>query len=151
MGLILISKFIFKFQKYLDVKEQIEMQKKLEYGLAVSKLQDSILKKERLISEKDIQVESLKNHINDLIDANIFIYYNNYIEFLKKEILHQEQIIIEQEQEVNEVKLNLLKAMKETKIISKLKENETKEFNIQEVKDEQEQLDEIISYKYNNR
>ena len=146
-----MAKFDFRLQRYLDVKEQLENQKKLEYAQANLDYENAKNKKLILLEELDNQVKSFRQNIENQVLVKNISQYNDYIEILKKDIIKQEQVIHQKKKVVDIKKLELLRINKETKIITKLKENKYEEFLQEEKLLEEKYIDEIVSYKYNKK
>ena len=104
-----------------------------------------------LLEELDNQVKSFRQNIENQVLVKNISQYNDYIEILKKDIIKQEQVIHQKKKVVDIKKLELLRINKETKIITKLKENKYEEFLQEEKLLEEKYIDEIVSYKYNKK
>jgi flagellar protein FliJ len=146
-----MPKFNFKLKKYLNLKQQLETQKKMEYAAASNELEKSKLKKYSLIDEIDSQIQNFRTNITFKISSNKFSNINDYIELLKKRIIEQEKIILKNEKIVETKRLELVEAVKETKMIVKLEEKDYERYLKEENLHEQKIVDEIISYKYSQR
>jgi flagellar protein FliJ len=135
----------------LDVKKQLETQKKLEYSISLTALRDSELKKKLLEDDISDQIESFKQNINNTIDGNVFRYFNDYIELLKKKLIEQDKIILDNKIKAESKRQELVEAMKQSKMMNKLKDNDLSEFYKSEQQKEYKVIDEIVSYKHNRR
>jgi flagellar protein FliJ len=135
----------------LDVKKQLETQKKLEYSISLTALRDSELKKKLLEDDISDQIESFKQNINNTIDGNVFRYFNDYIELLKKKSIEQDKIILDNKIKAESKRQELVEAMKQSKMMNKLKDNDLSEFYKSEQQKEYKVIDEIVSYKHNRR
>lgn len=144
-----MAKFIFSMSSILSLKSRIEEQKRQELGEAITKLEDEKAIFEEFNKQKQISLVKLKHDMNDKINAVNFKNINNYIEFIKKKISIQMDVIIEAEKHVEKKRLELLEATKEKKMFEKIKEKKYEEYIAEEKKQEQKVIDEIVSYKYN--
>lgn len=144
-----MAKFTFRLQSFLNIKEKLEEQRKTEYGEAISKLEDAKNTLNQIFAKKQNTILSMQNNINNAIHPNQLKNFNDYLAFLDKEVIRQEQVIEEKKQDVEKARLVLIEAMKERKKIENLKEKEKEEYLKEEFKEEQKIIDEIVSYKYN--
>ncbi len=138
--------FNFKLEKVLKYKKTIENYKKNQYGTVQRRLNNEEDKlrtfnqyKNNLKNEKNLS--ATKTKVGDLM------MYNNYINHVATKIKFQEEVITETKEELEEVKEELIIALKEKKIFEKLKENEYKEYLYQLKKQEEKQIDTLVSYK----
>ncbi len=143
--------FKFRLQSFLNVKQKVEDQKKLEYGKALGKLEEEKNEKIRLEEEQNQAVMNFRNSIEASINPQEFQSYNRYLELMKKRIRDQIILIDMAEKTVEKKRLELVESMKERKMLDVLKENDKVEYMKEEQKAEQKIVDEIVSYQYNNK
>lgn len=143
--------FVYKLQSYLGVKEKIEEQKKLEYGKSLSKLEAERFEKNQLENKKSSTVEGFRKSITDGINPYALNGYNNYIGFVKKKIRDQEIVVQIAEKEAEKKRLELVEAMKERKMLDKLKEKAKDVYMKEQLHKEQKIVDEVVSYQYNKK
>lgn len=167
-----MAKFIFKMQSILDIKFRLEDQAKTAYGEARARLnkEEEILekledkksyyeertrslisyseekeKKDQIVfDEKDTMVISPKLNIKDIITCE------NGIETIKYHIKVQKIRIKQAEHELETAREKLNKAMIERKTYEKLKENAFEDFKKEIEAEEQKEIDELVSFKFNN-
>lgn len=143
--------FVFRLQGYLDIKEKIEDQKKLEYGKSLAKLEEQRRIKQELLNEKKSNIISFKNSILGGVKPNELNNYNKYIDFVKKKIEKQNIEIQKAENEAESKRLELVEAMKNRKMLETLKERDKEEYMKEVLKKEQRVTDEIVSYQYSGK
>lgn len=140
--------FTFKLQRLLDVRIKLEETKKSEFLEAKKKLDDEIdkktqldLKKSNLICEvrEMIETSNIRSGIND---------YNKYINYLKEQIVTIEKNIEVLKEVVNAKQKELVDAVKDRKIIEKMRERELEKYKKEELKIEENIVNEIVSYNY---
>ncbi len=141
--------FKFRLQSYLNVKEKIEEQRKLEYSKAIAKLEEEKMKMDFLIKQKSDTINNFKSSLEMRINPQLYNDYNNYIEALKKEIEIQNSLVKKAEAFVEERRKALVEAVKERKILDKLKENKKIDYTKEEILKDAKLVDEIVSYKFN--
>ena len=146
-----MAKFIFRLQSYLGVKEQLEEQKKNEYGRALRLLEEERERKRRLEQELEDNVLLFKKALGQSIAPVEIRRYNNRIELLKVWIIEQEGRVKAAEQFAEEKRLELVEAMKERKALETVKERNYEEYLKEEQRAEQAVTDGIVSYQYSGR
>ncbi len=144
-----MKKFTFRLQVVLNMREKTLEDKRLEMAQVVKRLNVQIEKLEGL-KEKQERLTSELNGIydNDEIDIGGIYTYKSFIAKLFDDIRNQEKIITEwrkllriKQNEVNE-------ALKQVKILEKLKEKEEKKFNDFINYQEAKEIDDIVTTRY---
>ena len=143
-----MAKFKFRLQDFLTLRERLEEQKKQEYGLAVAKLEREKQTLAALHRDKDRHVNSFREKIHVKIEPFQFQIHNDYIEWLKKKITEQEKVVILAQNHVHQKRQELVEAMKNKKVLEKLREKELAVFFREQTIAEQKILDEVVSYRY---
>lgn len=146
-----MSKFIFKMQNFLNVKEKLEEQKKIDYGNAVSKLEKEQQILKNLKQQKQELIKNIKNNIKNQVYFDQLQNINNYIVFIDKQIYEQKQCLNDAYKQVEQARNNLVEAVKDTKTLQSLKDNEREKYFFLEGQKEQKNVDELVSYKYNKK
>jgi flagellar FliJ protein len=146
-----MARFNFRLQQFLNVKEQIEDQKEIEYGQAIRRLEEEKEKKRRLEQKKENEINAFRKSLQDMIKPPDLRRYNNTIEHIKKKIVEQEKRIEAAQIYAEQKRLELVEAMKERKAMDKVKENAFEAYTRDEMLAEQKQIDELVSYKYTER
>lgn len=144
-----MKKFTFRLQVVLNMREKTLEDKRLEMAQVVKRLNVQIEKLEGL-KQKQERLTSELNGIydKDEIDIGGIYTYKSFIAKLFDEIRNQEKIITEwrkllriKQNEVNE-------ALKQVKILEKLKEKEEKKFNDFINYQEAKEIDDIVTTRY---
>ncbi len=143
-----MAKFKFELQNILRIKEKLESQRKTEFGEAIAYREKQKQIKQELVDQKQDEINNFRESLGEKIQPEKTAVYNDYIQVLKHRITKQEDVIIEAKKQTELRRQALESAMKEHKIFGKLRENRLNEFRIEEVKAEQKETDERISYKY---
>ena len=143
--------FKFKFQKALDYKLELEenakhiLHEKIEEENIEKKKLEGIIEKERLFL---IEYEKIKR---GRLDLNKLKEYQNYLEVIEKEKKIQGEILEKLSLEVKKAEENYFEARKERKIFDRLKEKSEEEYKMEEIKKEQNVMDEISNNIFNRR
>ena len=145
-----MTKFKFKLQTLLKVKTQMEDNLKNDLGKAIHKLQEEKAKLRRLEFEKNRYIMEFNEKSRKTTVSNL-IKFNNYISFLAAKILDQKENINLASRNVDKIREELIKTVKEREILDKLKEKKYDVFQKDQLKDEQRLNDEIVSFKQIHR
>ncbi|HHV99004.1 MAG TPA: flagellar export protein FliJ [Clostridiaceae bacterium] len=143
-----MAKFNFKLQSVLDLKIQMEDNKKNEFGSAVQKLEYEKKVLENIKDEKEKNINAFGNELKNKAKVSTLRQINSYISLLGQKIEVQKENVNKASNIVDKKREELLEAVKERKIMDKLKEKEYNLFLKQELKEEQKIIDEIISFKH---
>jgi flagellar FliJ protein len=143
--------FVFSLQAVLDYRKNIEekilsefLGKKRELALEELKLQNLIKEWSNLIGElRKMQNKSL--HVDDIAR------YVSYVEQVRENENKQNIIIAQASEQLEAKRMELLDAVKKTKIIVKLKERHAEEYKNAEQAFEQKNSDEMAVLKFGRR
>lgn len=140
--------FKFELQPVLALKEKLEDNKKRELGLANTKHEKLIDEKSSLMSLHNEAYGEIRKQYGTQLNMNDLKQLNYYTSRLNKQIETKEIEIVQAEQEVHKKRNELLEAVKQRKILENLREIKLEQFKGEEVKAENQIVDEIVSYKY---
>ena len=142
-----MARFKFRLQSVLTVKEKIEDLKKNEFGKAMMALAEAQRIKAEMEAARDKAIDDFRREIHEGIDPIAFGRYNQFIDNVKLAIIRQEFVVEQCEAFVEQKRQELVEAMRDRKTLETLKDNDFEEFLIEEKKQEQKVVDEIVSYK----
>ncbi len=146
-----MAKFVYKMQSLLNIKEKLEEQEKTAYGLARAVLNEEEEKLAQLVAKKNRYVEEKRQKMSELL---------NVIELSKLEqAIHSTELLIKDqilavkraEKTVALAQIRLENAMKERKIQEKLRENALEEFKKEMEAAEQQEINELVTFRFGNR
>jgi flagellar FliJ protein len=143
-----MAKFVFKLQSVLNLRKQKEDSIKNELANAMKKLEAE----KRKLSELETMLEDTVREFNEKTKKTTvhkLIEFNEYLSLLNSRIKEQKENVNNAVQYVDKVREELVKAVKERKILEKLRERQFEEFLLEQKKLEQKTNDEIVSYNYN--
>lgn len=141
----------FKLESVLKLRENIEQVKKRELGIATGNKQQLENKKENLVNKKtSIQGEARQGASKNL-DVQHLKELRLYATYIDGQIQGVNLDIVKANQVVEEKKLEVAEAMKQRKMIEKLKEIKRQQLYEEEKRQEINLLDEIVSYKYTTK
>lgn len=143
-----MTKFIFRLQPVLNIKLQKEENLKNELGKVIQKLEAEKRELARLefslnSAVDDFNKKTVKSTVIKLIE------YNEYMSYLNSKIKIQKENVNYAAYNVDKVREELLTAVKERKILDKLKEKKQEEYLQEGKRLEQKTNDEIVSYNHN--
>ncbi|MDQ7817307.1 MAG: flagellar FliJ family protein [Melioribacteraceae bacterium] len=135
-----MSKFIFKFDSIIRVKEVLEKKVLKEISLIEKEIENAHFKKNSLINKKRALFDSITSgHIKvfEFKSAKI------HIKSIEKDIHNIEKKIKELENRKEQKKGELIQRKKELKIFETLKENKLEEFIFENSKEDLKIMNEI--------
>ncbi|HOQ06578.1 MAG TPA: flagellar export protein FliJ [Clostridiales bacterium] len=144
-----MAKFIFKMQSVLNIRKQKEDSIKNELADAMRKLEAE----KRKLAELEDRLENTVREFNEKTKKSTvheLIEFNEYLSVLNSRIRSQKENVNIAAQYVDKVREELVKAMKDRKILEKLKDRQYEQFLMEQKKLEQKTNDEIVSYNYND-
>jgi len=144
-----MAKFIFKMQSVLNIRKQKEDSIKNELADAMRKLEAE----KRKLAELEDRLENTVREFNEKTKKSTvheLIEFNEYLSVLNSRIRSQKENVNIVAQYVDKVREELVKAMKDRKILEKLKDRQYEQFLMEQKKLEQKTNDEIVSYNYND-
>lgn len=144
-----MKKYSFRLQPVLDIREKTLEDKRLEMAQVIQVLNEQQEGLERLLAKQDAYKEELESlSLED--DLNVFSLANfkNYMVNLQTQIKQQE-FNIENTKKALRVKQDAVnEALKEVKVLEKLKENQSKKFYRDIEMKEANEIDDISTARY---
>lgn len=145
-----MAKFIYRMQGVLDIKYKLEEQAKQQYMNAQSRLNDAQEELDRLFERKNGYMEQYAQLLTQRLDVLELDSCKNAILIMDEYIANQQQVIYRLQTDLDRAIDLLNEAMQERKIYEKLKEKQFEEFLIELNQEELKEIDELVSYQYNN-
>lgn len=141
----------YKMQGVLDIKEKLETQSKQEFANANLKLmeEESLLEQIRQRKQEYIE-EGVKLRLK-VIDPVAIDINKRSLEVIEDNEKAQEREVAVARKNVEAARKKMMDARTETKIYEKLKENDFKEFMIEEGKAESKEIDELNSFRFSEK
>lgn len=146
-----MAKFQYKMQNILDLYVKLESEAKIALTQANARLRNEEEKLEKIkreISDYENQIRIKSEGILDIVQLQFF---NANIKYKKDEFKNQEKIIQKAEKEVEISRKKLQEVMVKRKTQEVLRERSYEEFIYELSKQEKKEIDELVSYQYNNR
>lgn len=139
--------FKFSLQKLLNLKEQMEDKVKNELGLAMKAHEEEKKKLALIDAGISCVAEDYRKACTGSIDPDRIQAIRAWLEVQKRAREQQLDAVKRSSENVDKIRVKLVTAMQERKILSNLKEKEFERFRRQEEKDEQKLTDELVSYR----
>ena len=146
-----MPKFKFRLQSYYDVKTKLEDKAKQDYGLALVLLDRERKERVRLEDERKLQLAQFRESLSGGVNPSELQSINNYIEVLKRSISLANERVKKARDLAEKRRIDLSEAMKQRKMIEKLHDDAKFRFIKESSRIEQRAIDEVVSYKFNNR
>lgn len=144
-----MSKFIFPLQNVLQIKYKLEDDAKNAYGIVKKKLNEEENKLAVLIERKDGYERKLREQVTSRLSVRDIISYENAVETMKYKMKMQQVIVKQHETIVEQARVKMQAAVTERKTYELLKEKAFNQFKIDLAKEEAKEIDELVSYKFN--
>jgi flagellar export protein FliJ len=145
-----MASYRFKLQKLLELKVNLEEEKKNQLGLAFQRLNDENEKLKQLRIELSNADKELKDQAKDGIEIRELKVCTQGIDYYKSLIKKQILSVKMADEYVEVCRSELIKASQDKKVMEKLKDKGYVKYLYTEQKKEDRIVDELVSFKQNN-
>ena len=145
-----MAKFIYKMQNILDIKNKLETQEKTAFAIEMQKLRTEEERLERIRKEIIYYEDLIREQDGKAINILEWKRCNEALEYKKNEEKVQIQHVKMAEKNVDIARGRLNKVMVERKTQEVLKEKAFEEFVKELNEAEKKEVDELVSFTYNN-
>ena len=146
-----MSKFRYRMQNILNIKQSLENQAKMQYSEAASNLRSEEEKLLMLRNKKASYEEEAARLLTDSLKIREINENNRAILFGEEEIKEQIKAVASAERALERARVKMTEAMRERKTQEKLKERAFEEFLLEVKAAEGKEIDELTSYTYGRR
>lgn len=143
--------FVFRFQTVLDFRKNVEEKILGEFSEKKRQLEFEELKLQNLMKEWSALLGELKKMQNKAVPVGDIARYVAYIDQVKENENRQKIKIAEVSVQLETKRIELLDAVRKTKIMEKLKQRHAKEYKDDERALEQKNSDEMSVLKFGRR
>ncbi|MEQ8160423.1 MAG: flagellar export protein FliJ [Smithellaceae bacterium] len=143
--------FVFRFQTVLDFRKNVEEKILGEFSEKKRQLEFEELKLQNLMKEWSALLGELKKMQNKAVPVGDIARYVAYIDQVKENENRQKIKIAEVSGQLETKRIELLDAVRKTKIMEKLKQRHAKEYKDDERALEQKNSDEMSVLKFGRR
>ncbi|MBE6014519.1 MAG: flagellar export protein FliJ [Lachnospiraceae bacterium] len=145
-----MAKFVYRMQNILDIKYKLEASAKSDYALAMAKLNEEEEKLAALyLRKQQYEIES-KKLLEDTLDIKELNANKKAIDTMKSLIRTQAMQVHLAQKNVEAEREKLNEIMVDRKTHEKLKEHKFEEFKRELAVEENKEIDQLVSYKFNN-
>ena len=138
-------------QNILDVKMKLETQAKIAYGIANQKYLEEQQKLQEIVLRRNSYERILKESMMGSIDVREVTHARADVNTMKTLMRRQMMEVHKAERALEDARKALNEIMQERKTHEKLKEKAFEEFMEEEKAAESKEIDQLVSYTYNNK
>lgn len=146
-----MAKFVYRMQNILNIKLKLESQAKIAYSNANRALQEEQEVLQHLMLRRMEYEKKLKALMEGPINISEINHARADVNSMKNLIRKQLMAVRKAEILVEEARRNLNSVMQERKTYEKLKEKEFESFKKELLYEESKEIDQLVSYSYNDR
>jgi flagellar FliJ protein len=145
-----MAKFKYRMQNILDIKEKLETQAKVEFGLK----NRAYLDEQQVLQEYVVRRVGYEKHLKDTMQGDLDLeevgHARSDVNSMKTIVRRQMMEVHKAEKELEDARAKLNEVRKERKIQEKLKEKAFDEFKQELADAETKEVDELVSYTHNH-
>ena len=141
----------YNLQKVLELKENIEDEKKNELAVALKRLENEKEKLEILKEKMQQEEAGFQETTTEGIPVNQLKMIIDNIEYYKRNIKKQKLAIKMAQEYSDQCRMQLVRATQEKKMMEKLKEIDFKEYLYEEQKKEERLVDDLVTFKESSK
>ena len=143
-----MKKFAFDLQGVLGIKEKLEGQARVDFGVARAKLTAEEEKKEQLVLQREGYEEELKGTMTGRLDVLEVNRLKSAVDVMNERIRVQDTAVKRAERQLESARIKLNRVVQERKTIEKLREKKFEEYMKETDAEERKLVDELVSYRY---
>lgn len=143
--------FRYRLQNILNIKQQLQTQAEMEFGLAQARLNEEEARLEKLIERRLQYLEEGRRMRLDHIDVVKLAENERSVKVMDEFIEGQRENVRLAERAVEAARVKLTEAMKEVKVQEKLREHAFELFVEEQKAVESKEIDELVSYRYGQK
>lgn len=146
-----MAKFRYRMQNILDIKKKLESQAKIAYGIANQKYLEEQKKLQEIMLRRASYERALKESMIGKIDVRQVSHARADVNAMKTLMRRQMIEVHKAERALEDARRALNEVMMERKTHEKLKEKAFEQFKAELNAEESKEIDQLVSYTYNNR
>lgn len=146
-----MAKFKYRMQNILDIKMKLESQAKITYGIANQKYLEEQKKLQEIVLRRASYEKVLKESMVGKIDVRQVSHARADVNTMKTLMRRQMMEVHKAERILEDARKALNDVMMERKTHEKLKEKAFDQFKAELNAEESKEIDQLVSYTYNNR
>ena len=146
-----MAKFKYRMQNILDIKMKLESQAKIAYGIANQKYLEEQKKLQEIMIRRASYERALKESMIGKIDVRQVSHARADVNTMKTLMRRQMMEVHKAERMLEDARKALNDVMMERKTNEKLKEKAFEQFKAELNAEESKEIDQLVSYTYNNK
>ncbi len=143
-----MKKFSFDLQGVLEIKQKLEGQAKINFGIARAKLNAEEAKRDEIIARKNEYGERLAALMSGDLNVIERARCEDAIDIIDEQLSQQELMVRRAEKQVELMRQRLNTVVMERKTIEKLREKRFADYLKEYNDEERKQVDELVSYRH---
>lgn len=146
-----MAKFVYRMQNILNIKEKIENQEKIAYGLANARLEEEQDKLRTILMRRAGYEAQSRELVKGSIQIQDIRECKRAIDIMKTQQRGQMMNVHAAERNLEQARERLNAAMIERKTHEKLRERAFEAFQEEIKQEESKEIDQLVSYTYHGR
>ena len=144
-----MAKFVYRMQNILNIKQKLETQAKMAYGLANQKYQEQQAILQEYMVRRVGYEQQWKEQMKGTLDLTEVEHARENVNAMKTIVRRQMLEVHKAQKELEDARNHLQTVMQERKVQEKLREKAFEEFKQELAEAETKEIDELVSYTYN--
>lgn len=144
-----MAKFVYRMQNILNIKQKLETQAKMAYGLANQKYQEQQAILQEYMVRRVGYEQQWKEQMKGTLDLAEVEHARENVNAMKTIVRRQMLEVHKAQKELEDARNHLQTVMQERKVQEKLREKAFEEFKQELAEAETKEIDELVSYTYN--
>lgn len=146
-----MAKFVYRLQNILDIKLKLENQAKTNFATAAANVNAEEEQLNRIYTEQKEYMDQYRSLTVGKLDVMELKHMRDGVESFKLRIQAQKVRLNNANKALEVARFRLNEAMKDRKTHEKLKDNAFEQFKLDINASEKKEIDELVSFKYNDR
>ncbi len=143
-----MKKFLFGLQGVLEIKEKLEGQAKVDFGIARAALNAEEEKLEELKAKRVSYMEQMRSTVEGALKITEINRLKDAISITDENIRQQNMAVKRAERQLELARVKLNKVVQERKTIEKLREKQFEDYLKEMDQEERKETDQLTSYRY---
>ena len=143
-----MKKFYFDLQGVLEIKQKLEGQAKINFGIARAKLNAEEAKRDEMIARRNDYSGKLEALMSGDLNLVEIARCEDAIDIIDEQLAQQQLMVKRAEKQVELMRSRLNTVVMERKTIEKLREKRFADYLREYNDEERKQVDELVSYRH---
>ncbi len=143
-----MKKFSFELQGVLEIKQKLEGQAKINFGIARAKLTAEEEKRDAIIARRESYRSMLADNLGGTLNIKEISRCEEAIDIIEEQLSQQELMVRRAEKQLELMRSRLNTVIMERKTIEKLREKKFTDYMREYNDEERKQIDELVSFRH---